>query len=236
MDKLSGWHTECLTKSLIGDKYSRMDSAKRNRPAERPRDREATMRLLVDAVGRVLARQGFQAVKVNVVAREAGVDKVLIYRYFGGLPGLVAAFAQSGDFWPDVEELAGGDVQAFSALPFADRLAAGLRNYLRSILRRPLTQEILAWRFMEQNELTDALDTARGLSGHGMMRLLEAGDVPPSLDMPALYAVLGAAINHLAVRARTERQFTGLPLDDPATWERLEAMLAKIARSLAAPV
>ncbi len=192
------------------------------------------MRLLVDAVGRVLARQGFRAVKVNVVAREAGVDKVLIYRYFGGLPGLVAAFAHSGDFWPDVTELAGGDVQAFAALPFADRLAVGLRNYLRSIRNRPLTQEILAWRFMEQNELTDALDTARGLSGHGLMRLLETGDAPASLDMPALYAVLGAAINHLAVRARTERQFTGLPLDDAATWERLEAMLDKIARSLTA--
>ena len=89
------------------------------------------MRLLVDAVGRVLARQGFRSVKVNVVAREAGVDKVLIYRYFGGLPGLVAAFAHSGDFWPDVEELVGGDAQAFAALPFADRMAVGLRNYLR---------------------------------------------------------------------------------------------------------
>jgi len=192
------------------------------------------MRLLVDAVGRVLARQGFRAVKVNVVAREAGVDKVLIYRYFGGLPGLVAAFAQSGDFWPGVEELAGGDVQAFAALPFADRLTVGLRNYLRSILRRPLTQEILAWRFMEQNELTDALDTARGLSGHSLMRLLEAGDMPPSLDMPTLYAVLGGAINHLAVRSRTEKTFAGLPLDDPATWERLDAMLEKIIRSVAA--
>lgn len=190
------------------------------------------MRLLVEAVGRVLARQGFRAVKVNVVAREAGVDKVLIYRYFGGLPGLVAAFAHSGDFWPGVEELAGGDVQAYSALPFVERLSAGVRNYLRSIRSRPLTQEILAWRFMEQNELTDALDTARGLAGHGLMRLLETRDAPASLDMPALYAVLGAAINHLAVRARTESRFTGLPLDDAATWERLEAMLDRIVRSL----
>jgi len=222
-----------LTKSLFGDKNPRMDSPKRNSQAERPRDREATMRLLVDAVGRVLARQGFRAVKVNVVAREAGVDKVLIYRYFGGLPGLVAAFAHSGDFWPDVEDLAGGDVAALAALPFAERLALVSRNYLRRLLRRPLTLEILAWRFMEQNELTDALDSAREVGGNRLMQLVESGDVPSSLDMPALYAFLGAAINHLAVRSRTEKTFVGLPLDDPATWERLEAMLERIVRSVA---
>ena len=210
-----------------------MNAPKRNSQAERPRDREATMRLLVDAVGRVLARQGFRAVKVNVVAREAGVDKVLIYRYFGGLPGLVAAFAHSGDFWPDVEDLAGGDVAALSALPFAERLVLVSRNYLRRLLRRPLTLEILAWRFMEQNELTDALDSAREAGGNRLMQLVESGDMPPSLDMPAFYAFLGAAINHLAVRSRTEKTFVGLPLDDPATWERLEAMLERIVRSVA---
>jgi AcrR family transcriptional regulator len=208
-----------------------MNAPKSTSQAERPRDREATMRLLVDAVGRVLARQGFRAVKVNVVAREAGVDKVLIYRYFGGLPGLVAAFAHSGDFWPDVEELVGGDAQAFAALPFADRMAVGLRNYLRSLLQRPLTQEILAWRFLEQNELTDALDTARGQTGNRLMQLVESGEVPPSLDLAALYAVLGGAVNHLVVRSRTEKHFVGLPLDDPGTWRRLEAMLERLVRS-----
>ncbi len=210
-----------------------MESVRQAVAAERPRDREATMRLLVDAVGRVLARQGFRAVKVNVVAREAGVDKVLIYRYFGGLPGLVKAFGHSGDFWPSAEELAGGDVAAFMALPFAERLVIGTRNYLRSLRTRPLTQEILSWRFMEHNELTEALDSVRYSVGKQLYELLRGGDdADPDLDMPALYAILGGIINHLGVRGRTEKTFAGLPLDDEAVWERLEAMLARIIRSV----
>ncbi|HKZ16288.1 MAG TPA: TetR/AcrR family transcriptional regulator, partial [Geobacteraceae bacterium] len=56
------------------------------------RDREATRTRLIQAVGALLARHGFTAIGVNAVAKEAGVDKVLIYRYFGGLPQLIAAF------------------------------------------------------------------------------------------------------------------------------------------------
>ena len=54
-------------------------------PQRPARDREATKARILGAVGVVLARDGFGAVGVNAIAKEAGVDKVLIYRYFGGL-------------------------------------------------------------------------------------------------------------------------------------------------------
>ena len=191
------------------------------------------MRLLIDAVGRVLARQGFREVKVNVVAREAGVNKVLIYRYFGGLDGLVTAFAHNGDFWPDLEELTGGDREAFLALPLAERLVVAACNYMRGIRRRPLTQEILTWRFLEHNALTEALDSVRQSVGMQIMALVQNDlKAAPDLDIAALYAILGGTINHLSVRGRTEKTFAGLPLDDDSTWERLETMLARIIRSV----
>lgn len=199
---------------------------------ERPRDREATKKLLMDAVGRVLAKQGFRSVGVNTVAREAGADKVLIYRYFDGLPGLVAAFSKEGDLWPSLDELIGGDMGAFLALPLAERMVVAARNYLRGIRTRPLTQEILAWRFLEQNELTDALDTGRAMNGARLLELVWAGGDAQAVDVQAFHAVIGAAINHLAIRTRQERTFAGLALDDPATWERLEDMLARIIRGV----
>ncbi|MHC1791309.1 TetR/AcrR family transcriptional regulator [Solidesulfovibrio sp.] len=195
----------------------------------RPKDREATKRRLIAAVGRVLARQGFRAVGVNTVAREAGVDKVLIYRYFDGLPGLVAAFSREGGFWPDVDELAGGNRPAFLALPVAERMVVVACNYLRAIRTRPLTQEILAWRFLEHNELTEALDTARAETGAGIRELVAASEMP-GVDFTAFNALLGAAINHLAVRERREPAFAGLRLDDPDSWDRLEAMLVHTIR------
>ena len=58
-------------------------------PPPRRRDRAATEERILTAVGEVLARDGFAAIGVNAIAKQAGVDKVLIYRYFGGLPELL---------------------------------------------------------------------------------------------------------------------------------------------------
>ena len=60
------------------------------------RNREATRGQLIKAVGEILAEKGFAALGVNAVARQAKVDKVLIYRYFNDLEGLIKAFAQEG--------------------------------------------------------------------------------------------------------------------------------------------
>ncbi|MCH8490469.1 MAG: TetR/AcrR family transcriptional regulator, partial [Oceanicaulis sp.] len=55
------------------------------------RSRAATETRLISAAGAVLMREGFAGFGVNAVARAAGCDKQLIYRYFGGLDGLVTA-------------------------------------------------------------------------------------------------------------------------------------------------
>lgn len=62
------------------------------------RDKETTKLRLIGAVGSLLAREGFGSLGVNALATEAGVDKVLIYRYFGGMDNLLAAFGRSSDF------------------------------------------------------------------------------------------------------------------------------------------
>ncbi len=45
---------------------------------------------------------------VNALAREAGFDKVLIYRYFGDLDGVYRAFAAQSDFWWTLGEMQSG--------------------------------------------------------------------------------------------------------------------------------
>lgn len=52
------------------------------------RDRVRTEERILAAVGAILAEAGgSRRIGVNAVAARAGVDKVLIYRYFGGLEG-----------------------------------------------------------------------------------------------------------------------------------------------------
>ena len=195
------------------------------------RDREATRTRLIEAVGTLLARKGFTGLGINAVAREAGVDKVLIYRYFGGLPGLITDYAHEGDFWPSLEELAGGDVAAFLRLPLSERLEQLTGNYLQALRRRPITQEIMAWEMVERNELTEALEAVREASSLKMMALF----LPPTgqgPDLAPLMTLVGAALAYLVVRSRKIQWYSGLDLQSDASWRRIEAGVREIVQGL----
>jgi AcrR family transcriptional regulator len=188
------------------------------------RDRETTRARLIEAVGTLLAREGFTGLGVNAVAREAGVDKVLIYRYFGGLPELIVAFGREGNFWPSINELAGGDVVAFGQLPLAEQLSRLGKNFMAAIRTRPLTQEILAWEMIERNELTVELEAIRE---NTMMNFFEMffHSANKGPDIAAMGAIIGAGISYLASRGRKIRFYNGIDLDSEAGWQRLEGAI-----------
>jgi AcrR family transcriptional regulator len=200
---------------------------------EMAKDSQETRARLLDAVGRVLAQQGFESIGVNSVAREAGVDKVLIYRYFDGLKGLVAAFCQREGFWPTPLEIMGGDRDAFARKSYARQLAESAVNFLRAIRTRPLAQEVLAWRFLVQNELTDAFDSVRKASGEELICLLNIPTGEDAIDHQALMAIVAAAINHLGTRSGKLGEFAGVGLQDESGWLRIEGMIRKLVYAVA---
>src|SRR5690606_35023300 len=121
------------------------------------RDRQRTEKQIIDAVARLLASKGFAALGINAIAREAGVDKVLIYRYFGGLPKLLEAFAKTPEYWSSYEEILGGEVDELAQRPRHERLATLVNGMARAFRKRPLSLEAMAWESVESNDLTRIL-------------------------------------------------------------------------------
>jgi len=195
------------------------------------KDSQETRDRLVAAVGQLLAREGFQRIGVNAVAREAGVDKVLIYRYFDGITDLVAAFCRTEGFWPTGREIMGADPDTFSRLPFARQVADSSINFLRALRRRPVAREVLAWRFLVHNELTEALDQVRQDSWLEVLRHVQAPEQGAPGDVLAFQAVLGAAVNHLGARSDKLVSFAGIDLTDESGWERIEAMIRSLCEA-----
>jgi AcrR family transcriptional regulator len=190
--------------------------------ASRPRNADATKRRLVEAVGAILARDGFAKLGVSAIAHEARTDKVLIYRYFGGLPQLFEAYAESTNFWPTVEEMAGGTLEELMMLPLEARVERAVGSYIRQIRARPLTQEILAWELSERNEVTSRLEGVRERRGLALMKAL-AHDLPAEVDLPSIAGVLAGAVHYLLLRARKIRVFNGIDLRADEGWTRIEA-------------
>ncbi|MCC7017398.1 MAG: hypothetical protein IT564_09390, partial [Rhodospirillales bacterium] len=157
----------------------------------------------------------------------AGVDKVLIYRYFGGLEGLLAAFAEKTDLWPTVEEAA--RARTIPPADLAGALAALVQGYLASLRRRPVTLEAIAWDMNERNALSGRLDQLREQwRRDATTRVFREHKVPAKVDIEAVMAVLAAAADHLAARGRLGGSFYGVALDDAVGQKRLDDAFAAI--------
>ena len=184
------------------------------------RDRKQTRAGILLAVGRLLARSGLRDVGVNSIAREAGVDKVLIYRYFGGLRELLKAFAEETDFWPALPELATSEAnQPPGLMTEAERAKLLVVAFGRALRRRPLTQEIMRWELLERNELTDALARHREEEGSKLFEYFEESD---DLDIRAIGSLLAAGQTYLILRAKTADVYNGLSLNSEKDWSRIE--------------
>jgi AcrR family transcriptional regulator len=222
--------------AIIGGMDPAVPAAARSRsPAARTRDRAATEERILAAVGEVLARDGFGGIGINPIARAAGVDKVLIYRYFGGLPELLRAWGASGRFWPRVSDLLGPDPQALLSLPTHERYARFFAHFIDELRRRPITLAVMAAEIEQRNELTAILETERELWGEEAGRVLGREAFAGSPHALPITLLLVAGVQYLLLRARRIRIFGGIDIQHDAGWDSLKASIAALARQMFPP-
>lgn len=192
------------------------------------RDKEETKARILAAVGKLLAESGFKQLGVNAIAREAGVDKVLLYRYFENLPTLLQIFGQEGDYWLTLEELV-GDESTIAAESLDEWMQLLLVRFLRDLQQRTLTQEILRWELLEGNELTQELAHVRDRMAIDSLEFLrQKHEFPPDTDIPAISAVLIAGIVYLVLRTKVSSTFLGIDFSSPEGWQRIESAISSL--------
>jgi AcrR family transcriptional regulator len=200
------------------------------------KNKETTKLRLISAVGTLLAREGFNALGINAVAEEAGVDKVLIYRYFGGMDELLSAFGQSSDFWPSVGEVIGEDSATLMTLTLGERWAMGLSRYAASLRRRPVTKEILAWELIEQNDLIQILRKAREEWFDALMTRFPDDPDATDADLIGTVLLVVGAIHYFVVLGRLQDNFSGIEIDADIGWEYLDLIISTMfERTLTSP-
>lgn len=192
------------------------------------RDKEETKARILAAVGKLLAASGFRQLGINAIAREAQVDKVLIYRYFGSLPELLRTFGKEGNYWIHAEELIDRSVAADF---WEDETVRLLLQLLQDLQERPITQEILLWELIEGNELTEELAQVRERTAIACLDYLRQNyPASQNRDLPAIGAVLIAGIVYLTLRSRVHPSFLGIDLTSPTGWQRIEAAIKSMVR------
>jgi AcrR family transcriptional regulator len=193
------------------------------------RDRAATERAIVEAAAGLLADRGFAALNVQAVAEAAGVDRKLVYRYFGGVEGVVERLGA------EVKWTLGAAEEATPAGSYGEAAAGLVLAYGRALAADPLMRGLTAWETVEDAPVLRALDASRSAAMQAWTAERLTGlSRPAGVDVPAINAVLIAAIQMLALRRARKRPFAGVALDD-AGWARIEAAVERMATTVFDP-
>ncbi len=138
---------------------------------------------------------------VNQIALAAGVDKVLIYRYFGGFEGLLQTIAESEDFFPT--QVALHPLESSAGRSLIDTVTAMASQYLEELSRRPLTLQLYRWELVEENPLITAFRASRRRYEEACVRTFEGSDPGRSRLGAGLFELVTCGILH---RRLTEGQ------------------------------
>jgi AcrR family transcriptional regulator len=115
----------------------------------RKRSRATTEGRFQDAVIELVAESGCGNLGVNAIAQRAGADKVLIYRYFKDLEGLLERVAESHSWLPVAEETA----VSLSGTPY-QVLTKLSRRVVDHITSNRAAHQLARWRHAVENPLT----------------------------------------------------------------------------------
>jgi len=175
------------------------------------RNKEKSKQKFLYAVEKILHTKGFSGLKVNDIARTAGLDKKLIYNYFGGKDGLIDEYIRSQDFWSNVKDESGGAVIKDGGKKFSKDMLLSQFDY---VFKNKNIQKILLWGLLDNRRSLKKLANDREENG---ARLFE-GITDPHFEKNAkryraIIALLISGIYYLDIYATTnDCTFCGLDL------------------------
>ncbi|MBB1247917.1 TetR/AcrR family transcriptional regulator [Rhizobium sp. G21] len=195
------------------------------------RDRAATTARILKAASELLAEGGFQKFGVNAVARRAGCDKQLIYRYYGGMDGLVEAIGRELAGW--VEEKMPDNGGGGFLLTYGDLVERLLLLFMEALRSDPLMKRIIAWEMSENSPQVRKLADARARALGDWIARVRAGMAPPKgVDTGLMNVILLGAVQQIVLSAEAGGRFGSTVLKTEKDWKKVEQAVQKLVRGV----
>lgn len=190
------------------------------------RQKEQTMLLLKKTVGEILKSEGHKGLGINKIARIAGVDKKLIYVYFGGLDGLITAYLTDSDYWTDVVKKNFNNMKSSKFTTNKKIMDFYLEKQYTSLINNTAQQQIIKWALSDESRTPiNKLEESREEALSEILELLDNSTLKPNVNYRAILSILMAGINYLALLTTTSAaKFCDIDLK--SDFERAEVMNA----------
>ncbi|KAB1231649.1 TetR/AcrR family transcriptional regulator [Chryseobacterium viscerum] len=166
------------------------------------RNKERSIKKFLDAVGKILRTKGYTGLKVNDIAATAGVDKKMIYTYFGGMDGLIDEYIRSQDYWSKVtiEEIE----------KIKPKLDDGGKSFMENMLLSQFdyvyenkeAQKLLLWRLSEPRKSLKKLTDTQEENGEYIFKLLMDSHFKENAeDVRSIMAIMVSGLYYLNMYA-----------------------------------
>ena len=180
------------------------------------KNRQTTEMNLIKAVDELIEENGFEGLGINAVAAKAGVSKMLIYRYFNSLDGLIAAYIQQHDYWINFDE----------QLPDEEHIGEFIKEIFKrqiAMLRQSYTlRRLYRWELTSNNTFIKELREKREAKGVWLGDAVSKLSKHPQKETAAMASILTAAISYLSLLEENCPVFNGINIQTEDGWKELE--------------
>lgn len=188
------------------------------------RNKERSKKKFLDAVGKILKTKGYAALKINDIATIAGVDKKMIYNYFGGMDGLMDEYIRSQDYWSKVtiEEIEkikpktddGGRL-------FMEEMLISQFDY---VYNNKEAQKLLLWRLSEPRKSLAKLTANQEQNGEYIFKLMMDSHFGENAqELRSIMAILVSGLYYLNMYSSVNGSiFCGIDVNTPEGRDKIK--------------
>lgn len=180
------------------------------------KNRQATELTLIKAVNDIIEESGFEGLGINAIAAKAGVSKMLIYRYFNSLDGLIAAYIQQNDYWINFDE------QLPDQEHISDFIKRVFKKQIGQLRENYTLKRLYRWELTTDNKIVRELRETREEKGIRLVEAVSKLTKHPQRETAALATIISAAISYLALLEESSPVYNGLKIQDESGWQQLE--------------
>lgn len=203
-------------KMMSKSKKTETENPKSRKVASGPlREKARSMKKLVNAVGKVLQKHGYPGLTAVSIANEAGLNRKLIYTYFGTLDNLIETYIMEKDFWKS-----GAKKMLSNLMANPDSLGKVMVNTVLqaqfdTLLNDKTQQKILHWGLAGKDKMLRKVADQREATGDGLLEILDKDFEQSEVDIRAFLALHIAGIYYLSLHAKSNGStFCGIDIND----------------------
>lgn len=201
----------------------------RKRTSGKLRDKERTKEKMIQAVGKVLLKKGYTGLNATTIAKEAGIDKSLVWTYFGSLDNLVEEYIDQRDFWKFKAKESIENLTSVIKEVNEHDMAALLQFQYKALLEDEMLQRIMLWGISEKKDFLRNISNERELIGEEIFKNIDPQFKDSIIDIRAILAIVLAGIYYLTLHGKTNTSlFCGIDLNTENGEQRINESISKI--------